>query len=274
MPHPGGARARPRRRAGLPGGRRAGADPCARRRPARRAIAATSSSRPRRVCSGAHARGERDAAAAARAGRRRTPGGRRRGGGRRDGARAGYARRAGGRRVRTPLPRAPRPRPAARSSTLATHASVARRTHAGRRPALALRARDGAVPARPRHRPGGACRPTSRRCSPRRRCGSPSRSRTTRATASRPITRGPARAAELTARRALQRAHGAPAAALLVLGEPVARPGLELGQRGLQLAAHGREPVGHLDRRAGLDVARRRRRAPRAPSCARRAGGR
>ena len=39
----------------------------------------------------------------------------------------------------------------------------------------------------------------------------------------------------------LQRAHGAPAAALLVLGEPVARPGLELGQRGLQLAAHRRE---------------------------------
>ena len=57
-------------------------------------------------------------------------------------------------------------------------------------------------------------------------------------------------------------------------GQPVARPGLELGQRGLQLAAHGRQPVGHLDRRAGLDVARDDAAAPRAPSCARRAGGR
>ena len=72
----------------------------------------------------------------------------------------------------------------------------------------------------------------------------------------------------------LQRADGAAAAALLVLGQPVARPRLELGQRRLQLVAHGREPVGHLDRRARTRRGGRRRRGSRAPSCARRAGGR
>ncbi len=56
--------------------------------------------------------------------------------------------------------------------------------------------------------------------------------------------------------------------------QPAVRPGLELGHRGRELAALLGQLVGDLGRRAVAARGARRSRAPRAPSCARTAGGR